>query len=121
MEYVATSGVLGAIRQLPEVEVEQLAALWRDEHRRHFGTRERRFDLPGRASADRHRGPVLVRDVQARLVGHVVEDEGALDVQLSINRNLGNAAPCRTEPPLSHTATDSPGWIAWISTPLASS
>jgi hypothetical protein len=62
---------------------------------------------------------VLVCDVQSHLVGDVLEHERALDVQLALHRDLGDAAAGCTEPALPHSVRVSPGSIACTSTPLA--
>ena len=62
---------------------------------------------------------VLVRHVQAGLVGNVLEDERTLDVQLSFHSDFRYPSPGCAEPALSHNVNVSPGWIACTSTPLA--
>src|SRR5439155_9880222 len=118
IEYVATTAS-AAIGQLAKVERGQIASIRWDEDGRHLGARERGFDFLGSPRADRDGRAVLVSDMQSRLVGDVLEHECAVDVQLSLHRELGNAAAGGAEPAFSHSVSDSPGWIACTSTPLA--
>ena len=54
----------------------------------------------------------LVGFVELLDVGDVVEDERPVDVKLTFDGDLGNAAASRAEPALSHSVIDPPGSIS---------
>ena len=64
--------------------------------------------------------PGGVRFLQRALIGNVVEHERLADVELTFDGDLRDAPSRRSEPALSHSSIDSPGSMAWTSTPLAS-
>src|SRR6185503_16034761 len=101
IEYVATTGS-GAIGQLAQVDVEQVAAIRGHEGGRNLRMRERRLDLLRRARAHDDRPPGLVRFVQALVVRDVVEHERVRQLELALDRDLRDAPPRRAEPALSH-------------------
>src|SRR6476469_4160654 len=119
IEYVATTS-LRAIRQLAEIQIQQLAPLGRDERRRHLRVRKCSFDLFRRSGSHDDRAPGRVRFLQLALGREVVEHECIAEVELAFDGDLRDAAPRRTEPALSHSSSDSPGSIACTSTPCAS-
>src|SRR5438067_8853269 len=86
LEYVATR--LRPIRQLAQVELEQVAPIRRYERRGNFGMGERRLHLLGRAGTDDDRAAGLVRLAERARVRHVVEDERVTKVELALERDL---------------------------------
>src|SRR6266536_4163501 len=103
---------LRSIRQLPEVELEQLSPLGRNECRRHLRPGECLLHLNGRGRADDDRTACLVRLVQLLRVADLVEHEGIVEIELALDGDLRNAPPRRSEPALSQIWTVPPGSIA---------
>src|SRR6187551_1944766 len=109
-----------AILQLSEVELAELALLWRDEHASDLRALERCTHRIGRRSADDDGDSLRVRLLETAHVLHPVEDEGVVerDVVLALDGDLRHAPPRGAEPALPHSSTDSPGSGVRISTPL---
>ena len=81
--------------------------------------RERRLDRFRRRGAHDDRATGFVRLVEALGVGHILEHERVVELELAFDGDLGNPPPGGAEPALSHRVTDSPGAIACTSTPGA--
>src|SRR5437762_13429344 len=107
MEYVATIG--SAIRELGEIELEQLAPVGRDE--RHGDLRPGKCSLDGlrRRSAHDHRTPFVVSGAKRRVVLDGVEDECVVELELAFDGDLRDAPAARPEPALPHSAIEPPG------------
>src|SRR4029078_7694459 len=109
-----------AVGQLRQVELEQLRLVRGDEHARHLGPGERRLDLLGRAVATAARAALLVRLFQRRLVRAVVQHERVAELELVLDRDLGDALPGGAEPALAHqTVVVSPGCFSTTTPPGA--
>src|SRR5204863_3118295 len=118
IEYVATTGS-GAIRELAQIEVEQITTVGRDDRDRHLRMRQRRLDLVGRGRSHDDRRARVVGLVKALDVRDLVQHERVGQLELALDGDLGDAPAGRPEPALSHNVTDSPGSIACTSTPAA--
>ena len=103
-----------AIRQLGQVELEQLASLLRHEHGRHLGPRQRRAHLLRRRGADDDGTAARERLGDRRQVLDVVEDERLLDRHhgVALDRELRHTPAATAPPALPHTVTESPGSIS---------
>src|SRR6266536_1751651 len=118
IEYVATSRAL-AIRELGEVEVEELTPRLGNEDGGDLGAGEGSLDLFGRLRADNDRPPPLVRGLEGGIVGDVVQHQRVVGFELALDRDLRDAAAGGSEPALSQTVAVSPGSSASTSTPGA--
>src|SRR5262245_1161435 len=116
MEYVAT---ISAIRQLGEVEVEQARVV--DERARDLRPRERLLHVLGRTGPDDHRPSRVVRVAERGLVGHVVEHERVVEIELAGECDLRDAPAGRSEPALPHSSIVPPGSTSTTSALGASS
>jgi len=91
IEYVATTP-LRPIRQFAEVDVEQLAAIGRNERRRDLRVRERR--LYASAEAARTTIDARLRALRAAAARpHGVENERVAEVELAFDGDLGTRRP----------------------------
>src|SRR5438094_742627 len=115
---VATSRAL-AIRELGEVEVEELTPRFGDEDGGDLGAGEGCLDLFGRLRADDDRPPLLVRGFEGGIVGDVVQHQRVVGLELALDRDLRDAAAGGSEPAFSQTVAVSPGSSASTSTPGA--
>ena len=102
---------------MAEVEVAKLTLRCGNEHAGDLWPPESGLDPFGVVRPDDHRGSLRVRFLQPLHVLAPVEDQGLVerDLVLAFDGDLGHAAPGGAEPPLPHSATDSPGAIAAIS------
>src|SRR5436190_758915 len=100
IEKVAT-GVL-AIRELGQVELEQVSAIGRDERAGDLRPRKRASDRLRVPRSHDDGSTLVVRRAQHVVVGDVVEDERAFDVELALDRQLRHAAAGGSEPALAN-------------------
>src|SRR5919109_2601514 len=85
---------LSTVGEAAQVELTELTLLWRDEHARHFGSRQRTRHRLGVRRPDDDGPAPLVRFAQSRVVLDVGEDERFFErnVVLAFDRDLGNTA-----------------------------
>src|ERR687888_562315 len=79
IEYVATSGL--AIRELGEIEIEELGLRLGDEHRGDLGPGEGGLYVFCRLRADDDGPSRLMRLLERSFIGDVIENEGVVELQ----------------------------------------
>ena len=101
MEYVEG---LATVLEAAKVELEQVLPSGWNEHTRHLGMLERRFDGLRVGCADDNGHTLSMRLAQPRNVFHAVENEGLLEVdrRIAFCRDLRHAPARGAEPALSH-------------------
>src|SRR5215211_884541 len=112
-----------SIRQLRQVELEQLTAIVADDDAGDLRPRERAQYLVGGRHADDDGRPRRVCLAEALDVVDRFHDQRLVErhVRIALDRDLRNAGAARPPPALPHSSMRAPGSASTISTPFARS